>query len=83
VSLGGNRGHKLPSQRAAAASATARAASAKAKAADVLVSIEHARANGATSLREIAAALNASGITTPRGGQWQAAQVKRVLDSAA
>ncbi|QQV75866.1 recombinase family protein [Sphingomonas aliaeris] len=80
VRLGGNRGHELPSHRAAAASAAARTAKARASAADILVSIEHARANGATSLREIAAALNAAGTTTPRGGKWQASQVKRVVD---
>ena len=79
VKLGGHRGHKLPSHRAAAASAAVRAANAKACAADVRVSIDHARANGATSLREIASALNAAGITTPRGGAWQASQVKRVM----
>lgn len=37
------------------------------------------RAQGA-SLREIAEALNASGVPTARGGKWQASQVKRVLE---
>ena len=32
------------------------------------------------SLREIAASLNEAGIQTPRGGDWQAQQVKRLLD---
>ena len=32
------------------------------------------------SLREIAAALNTAGIDTPRGGQWHAVQVKRLLE---
>ena len=32
------------------------------------------------SLREIAAALNTSGVPTARGGKWQASQVKRVLE---
>lgn len=32
------------------------------------------------TLREIASALNASGITTPRGNQWSASQVMRTLD---
>lgn len=35
---------------------------------------------GARSLREIAAALNARGITTPNGGPWHATSVKRLLD---
>ena len=33
----------------------------------------------ASSLRQIAAALNERGITAPRGGKWHAAQVKAVL----
>lgn len=37
------------------------------------------RAQG-SSLREIAEALNAAGVTTPKGGLWQATQVKRLLD---
>ena len=32
------------------------------------------------SLREIAGALNASGVNTPRGGQWSASQVMRTLE---
>ncbi len=34
------------------------------------------------SLRQIAAFLNERGITTPRGGQWSAVQVQRVMDRA-
>lgn len=32
------------------------------------------------SLRDIAQALNSAGITTPRGREWQAVQVKRLLE---
>ena len=32
------------------------------------------------TLREIAGALNASGVATPRGGNWSAAQVMRTLE---
>lgn len=32
------------------------------------------------SLRDIAQALNSAGIATPRGGEWQAVQVKRLLE---
>lgn len=35
------------------------------------------------SLREIAAGLNDAGIKTARGGEWQAQQVKRLLDRLA
>lgn len=41
------------------------------------------RAEGAVSLREIAAALNAKGIPTARGGDWSAVQVQRVLQRQA
>lgn len=50
------------------------------RARDVRVSVDHAKRKGAVSLREIAAALNAEGITTPRGGGWSAAQIKRVME---
>ncbi len=37
------------------------------------------QAEGASSLRAIAAGLNARGITTAQGKPWSAMQVKRVL----
>ncbi len=80
VVLGGSRGHTLPSRAAAAASAKVRAAAADQRARDIRVSIDNAKRNGATSLREIATSLKSNGITTPRGGPWSAAQVKRILD---
>lgn len=51
-------------------------------AAQLMRSIREIRADGAESLREIAAELNSRGIDTPRGGEWSAVQVKRVLDRA-
>lgn len=47
--------------------------------AGILPVIEEARAGGATTLRQIASELNARGETTPRGGQWSAVQVMRVI----
>jgi DNA invertase Pin-like site-specific DNA recombinase len=41
------------------------------------------QASGASTLREIAAGLNARGIPTAQGGSWSPMQVKRVLDRAA
>jgi hypothetical protein len=38
------------------------------------------QAFSATSLRQVVADLNARGIRTPRGGEWSAVQVDRVLD---
>jgi DNA invertase Pin-like site-specific DNA recombinase len=40
------------------------------------------RAAGASSLRAIAAGLDARGIATAQGGRWSAMQVKRVLERA-
>jgi DNA invertase Pin-like site-specific DNA recombinase len=51
-------------------------------AANVLPVIREIRRAGATSLHQIAAALNARGITTPRGGQWYASSVRNVLERA-
>jgi hypothetical protein len=50
--------------------------------AEQLPVIESARAAGALSLRQIAAALNAQGITAPRGGPLSAVQVQRALWAA-
>jgi Recombinase-like helix-turn-helix domain len=49
--------------------------------ADILLLIEEHQKNGATTLTAIAAALNAEGTPAPRGGEWSAVQVKRILDS--
>jgi len=57
-------------------------ANAKARAEKVAGLIIPMRDQGKT-LREIAGALNTSGVGTARGGQWQASQVKRVLERLA
>ena len=49
---------------------------------NVLPVIREIRRTGATSLHQIADALNARGITTPRGGQWYASSVRNVLQRA-
>ena len=50
---------------------------------DLAPIIADIQATGASSLRQIAAGLNARGIPTARGSQqWSAVQVKRVLDRA-
>jgi len=49
----------------------------------LLVTIRGIRSKGTgSSLREIAVELNRQGVETVRGGEWNAAQVKRVLDRA-
>lgn len=52
-------------------------------AANVLPIIREAQKAGATSLRAVAEALNARGISTARGGSWHATSVKNVLDRQA
>jgi hypothetical protein len=49
----------------------------------VLPVIRELQASGAASLREIAAGLNEQGIEAPRGGEWSAVQVQRVMQRAA
>jgi DNA invertase Pin-like site-specific DNA recombinase len=51
-------------------------------AANVLPIIREAQKAGATTLREIAAALNARGVATARGGQWHAKSVSNILERA-
>jgi hypothetical protein len=55
-------------------------ANADAHAAKVLPMIRSAQKAGATTLREIADALNARGVHTARGGKWFATSVKNILD---
>jgi recombinase len=51
-------------------------------AANVLPIVREAQKAGATSLREIAAALNARGVATARGGLWHAKSVSNILERA-
>lgn len=81
VQLGGNRGAVITAE-ARARSVEARTEAAGRRATDLLPIIAEIQAAGAGSLREIAAALNARGIPTARGGEWQAVQVQRVLARA-
>jgi hypothetical protein len=52
-------------------------------AANLLPIIREIQRAGATSLRAIAAALNARGVATARGGRWQAMTVSNVLGRGA
>jgi len=49
-------------------------------AANILPVIREAQKAGATTLRQVAEALNARGVATARGGQWHATSVKNMLD---
>jgi DNA invertase Pin-like site-specific DNA recombinase len=68
----------------ARAAAAVRSARARARAADLLPLVEQARRAGATTLRELAAALTARGVPTPAGGHraWHPQQVRRLLACA-
>lgn len=50
---------------------------------NILPVVRQIQAAGAKTLREIAEALNARGVATPRGGKWHATSVKNLLDRAA
>lgn len=78
VKLGGDRGAMISTETRTKGNA-ARLAKANARASDLSRDIAEIRAAGATSLRDIAAGLNARGIPTARGGEWSAVQVQRVL----
>jgi len=54
-----------------------RTSKAKQRAENLAPIISRIRATGISSLREIAAALNARGVKSPSGGQWYAASVAR------
>ena len=76
------RGQKLGNpniEAAREAGAAALKANADRHAANVLPIIEEIRKSGATTLRAIAEALNARGISTPRGKRWEASTVRNAL----
>ena len=77
--LGGYRGAKL-SKAARAAGRAVVASKARQRAADLAPVIAELRSAGVTSLRAIAAALNARSIPTASGcGSWSAVQVSRTM----
>ena len=82
--LGGDRGNLAEVGAAGRAKGVrVRQEKATSRAADLAPIVANLRANGATSLRDLAAGLNARGITTARGGEWSAVQVQRVLERIA
>lgn len=79
----GNPNLRAGSPQAAKRASKVASAQAKAKAKDVLPYIRQAQKAGATSLAQIAEALEARGVRTPRGGTtWAPAQVSRILAKA-
>lgn len=86
VQLGGLRGPAAEfaalSKKGSAAGAAVRKAKAAKLVEHLVPVLAHIREEGATSLRTIAAQLNSRGIETPRGGEWSAVQVKRMMARA-
>ena len=82
VILGGFRGY-VPTTAERERSLAVRRSAAVQKMGSILPFIQEARAAGASSLREIAAFLNAQGVLTSRGGTWSATQVSRVCKGVA
>jgi DNA invertase Pin-like site-specific DNA recombinase len=79
---GAKLGNRTNLGEAQAKGATANKAAADAFAANVLPVVRQIQASGATTLRAIAAALNARGIRTARGGVWHAMTVQNLLARA-
>jgi DNA invertase Pin-like site-specific DNA recombinase len=78
----GNPGNLRNAEVGQTNSSAVRTSKAAARAADLAPILTDIKAAGASSLREIAAGLNARKIRTARGGEWSAVQVKRVLGRA-
>ncbi len=76
--LGGDRGYRITKAAGEAGHAAVKA-KADGFAADLAGKIADIKAAGATSLRAIAEELNTRGFKTPRGGDWSAVQVQRVM----
>jgi DNA invertase Pin-like site-specific DNA recombinase len=78
--LGGHRWDiQTVASKGNAESAKVRSGQAVKRANDLTPLIDAIRAEGATTLREIAASLNERKIPTARGGEWSAVQVQRLL----
>lgn len=79
VVLGGARGNTQDLAKGPKAAAEARRTVAHERGNKVMAQITALRADGATSLRSLAAGLNELSIRAPRGGRWSASQVRSVI----
>jgi hypothetical protein len=79
-SRGVQLGNRSNIKVAQARSRAARMAQADQFASNILPVILQIRGAGVQTLKGIADALNARGLRTPRGGEWQAIQVKRIVE---
>jgi DNA invertase Pin-like site-specific DNA recombinase len=77
---GAKLGNPTNIREAAALGRQALMKDADAFAAKVMPIVESLRASGVRDLRGLAAALNARGVRTARGGRWQVSNVKNMID---
>jgi DNA invertase Pin-like site-specific DNA recombinase len=83
VKLGGDRGNlSSVAAQGRLAGLEVRQKVAQQRAKDVAPIAAQLRAEGATSLRQVADGLNARGVPAPRGGRWSVVQVIRALAHA-
>ncbi len=80
LSLGGRRVSAERFAEIGAAARQVRSQKASQARSEILPIITHIQTEGATTLRAIAAQLNAREIEAPRGGQWATVQVQRLLN---
>ena len=83
VRLGGRRGdHRIEDHGNAGRhrSIEVRSTRSSARAEEIDAVLDGLRAEGVTSLKGLARALNERSISAPRGGAWSAGQVRRVVD---
>ncbi len=73
-------GNRTNLAEAQAAGVATNQETADAFAANVLPVIRQIQATGATTFRAIAAAFNARGVRSPRGGEWHATTVRNILN---
>ena len=76
---GARLGNPRNAAQAAALGRNVQAAEADQFAADIMPIVEGIRRSGATTLTAIAAALNARGIRTARGGEWHVSTIQNLL----
>lgn len=79
VALGGKRSNSTGLQEGPAASAIARKQRAVSRGREIFEAIKFHQERGVTSLTAIATRLNKMGYRAPRGGEWSAGQVRRVI----
>ena len=77
---GAKLGNRCNASETAALGRKAQADSAALFAANTLPIIEGIRQTGVTDLRGLAAALNARGVRTARGGRWHVSNVKNLIE---